>query len=83
MSKLPREIKFFQCWGSVSDPCPYREKETLVNFAGEKTVERVRVMGSSSCTCCKFYVGRGEYFKKSGTGYTESVLCNHPYEDGK
>lgn len=78
-----REIRFYECWGSCQDKCPYGETENLVNFAGEKTGERVRVMGSSSCTCCKYYDGRGEYFKKSGTGYLQSVRCKHPRTDGK
>lgn len=49
---------------------------------GEKVSERVRVLGSSSCTCCKYYSGRGEYHKKWNTGYIQSVLCKHPKANG-
>ena len=70
-----REIRYYECWGSVQDECPFRETESLVNYKGEKVSERVRVMGSSSCTCCKYY-------KKWGTGDIWSVLCKHPKANG-
>ena len=77
-----REIRYYECWGSVQDECPFRETESLVNYKGEKVSERVRVMGSSSCTCCKYYCGRGKYYKKWGTGDIWSVLCKHPKANG-
>ena len=77
-----REIRYYECWGSCQDECPFRETESLVNYKGKKVSERVRVMGSSSCTCCKYYGGTGEYHKKCGSGYIQSLLCKHPKTNG-
>lgn len=74
-----KEIHYRNDYGSVSTKCPFSEKVQLYNSLHSATPsgERVRIVGSTDCTVCKFYEGRGAYLKKWGTTYIESILCSH------
>lgn len=77
------EVIYRNNYGSTDTPCPFGEKVRLVGgiLTGQSAdfkSEEIRIVGSSTCTECKYYAGRGSMSEKAGTSRMESRLCNHP-----
>ena len=82
---MPKEIEYFSCWGSVFKPCPFGETVKLYNslHSDKPCGEKVRTVGSGTCTECQYYVKVGRVIEKAGTGWIQSIICGHPKAEQK
>ena len=66
------EVLYRNNGGSTDTPCPFGEKIRLVGgiLTGQSAnfrSEEIRIVGSSTCTECKYYAGCGSTSEKAGT----------------
>lgn len=78
--KMAVEVTYEACWGSVFTVCPFGEKVKLYNslHSNKPCGERVRIVGSSDCTNCQYYLGVGRFIKNCGTTEILTKICKHP-----